>query len=82
MTGRRVVTCRGSGAGVARTAGTMVLGSLVIYAFGLPWLMGTLRVGLARGPTLGATPFLTGDAVKVVLAAGLLPASWRLVRRD
>jgi biotin transport system substrate-specific component len=27
------------------------------------------------------TPFLLGDALKVALAAGLLPASWALVRR-
>ncbi len=27
------------------------------------------------------TPFLAGDAVKVALAAGLLPAAWRLTGR-
>lgn len=66
---------------VLRTATTMAGGSLLIYAFGLPWLMMTLHVGLARGLALGVTPFLVGDAVKVAVAAGLLPSAWRLVRR-
>jgi biotin transport system substrate-specific component len=26
-------------------------------------------------------PFLVGDALKVLLAAGLLPGAWRLARR-
>jgi biotin transport system substrate-specific component len=27
------------------------------------------------------TPFLGGDALKIALAAGLLPGAWALVRR-
>ncbi|MDD1386757.1 hypothetical protein [Curtobacterium poinsettiae] len=27
----------------------------------------------------GLTPFLIGDALKTLLAAGLLPLSWRLI---
>ena len=72
---------RGGDRTVLRTTATMALGSLVIYAFGLPWLMATLHVGLARGLALGVTPFLAGDAVKVALAAGLLPTAWRLTGR-
>ena len=66
----------------ARTVATMVLGNLVIYAFGLPWLTANLGVGLATGLRLGVTPFLAGDALKVLLAAGLLPGAWALVGRD
>jgi biotin transport system substrate-specific component len=49
---------------------------MVIYAFGLPWLMASVHVGLAKGLDLG------GDALKVALAAGLLPSAWALVRRS
>jgi biotin transport system substrate-specific component len=59
-----------------------VLGSLIVYAFGLPWLMATLQVGLGTGLAKGVTPFLLGDAIKVLIAAGLLPAVWALVRRS
>jgi biotin transport system substrate-specific component len=62
-----------------RTVLTMTLGNLVIYAFGLPWLMVNLGVGLAEGLQLGVTPFLAGDALKILLAAGLLPGAWALV---
>ena len=57
------------------------LGSLVIYAFGLPWLMVSLHFGLGTGLAKGVTPFLLGDAIKVLVAAGLLPTAWALVRR-
>jgi biotin transport system substrate-specific component len=60
---------------------TMVAGNLVIYAFGLPWLMASVHVGLAKAIDLGVTPFLGGDALKIALAAGLLPSAWALVRR-
>jgi biotin transport system substrate-specific component len=65
-----------------RTVVTMVAGNLVIYAFGLPYLMATVGVGLAKGLELGVTPFLAGDALKILLAAGLLPGAWALVGRE
>lgn len=60
---------------------TMVAGNLVIYAFGLPWLMASVHAGLAEGLDKGVIPFLGGDALKIALAAGLLPSAWSLVRR-
>jgi biotin transport system substrate-specific component len=65
-----------------RTVLTMIAGNLVIYAIGLPWLMASVDVGLAKGLELGVTPFLAGDALKILLAAGLLPGAWALVGRD
>jgi biotin transport system substrate-specific component len=65
-----------------RTVLTMIAGNLVIYAIGLPWLMATIDVGLAKGLELGVTPFLAGDALKILLAAGLLPGAWALVGRQ
>jgi biotin transport system substrate-specific component len=61
---------------------TMLLGNLVIYAFGLPWLMASVHAGLATGFDLGVKPFLGGDALKIALAAGLLPSAWAMVRRS
>jgi biotin transport system substrate-specific component len=65
----------------ARVVLTMVAGNLVVYAFGLPWLMASIHVGLLKGLDLGVTRFLLGDALKIALAAGLLPGAWALVRR-
>ena len=38
-------------------------------------------LSLAKGLELGVTPFLAGDALKILLAAGLLPGAWALVGR-
>lgn len=66
--------------GPVRTAVAMVLGNVAIYTCGLLWLHHTLSATWANTFAWGLTPFLIGDAIKVVLAAGLLPAVWRLVR--
>jgi biotin transport system substrate-specific component len=64
-----------------RTAGTMVLGNLVIYAVGVPYLMGATGMDLATGIEKGVVPFLIGDGIKIVIAAGLLPGAWKIVER-
>ncbi|MBN9169362.1 biotin transporter BioY [Microbacterium sp.] len=63
------------------------VGSITIYAFGLPWLAVVLagaRVPqdqlLSATLTNGILPFLVGDVVKAVLAGLLLPLVWRGVR--
>jgi biotin transport system substrate-specific component len=61
--------------------GAMLLGSAVIYAIGLPWL--GIVVGMSPAETIaqGLTPFLFGDALKLVLAAVLFPVAWCVVGR-
>jgi len=59
----------------------MVIGSLVIYLFGIPWLMESTGMNLSTALDLGFTPYLVGDLVKIVLAAALLPAVWRIFDR-
>ncbi len=66
---------------VARTAGLMIVGNLVIYAIGVTWLKFALGVDFATAIALGATPFLIGDAIKIAAAAGLLPLTWRGLRK-
>ncbi|HEX7196038.1 MAG TPA: biotin transporter BioY [Candidatus Limnocylindria bacterium] len=69
---------RGADRSVLGTVGLMAAGNLVIYAVGVPWLMASLSAGLGEGLALGVVPFLVGDGLKIALAAGLLPAAWRL----
>jgi biotin transport system substrate-specific component len=73
---------RGADRSVLRTAGTMALGSAVIYAVGVPYL--ALSTGMSFGAAVaaGLTPFLIGDALKAVLAMGLLPTAWNLAGRS
>ena len=62
-----------------RSLPTMILGNVVIYAFGATWLAHALGGRRHQAWHLGVQPFLFGDAIKILLAAGLLPAAWKLV---
>jgi biotin transport system substrate-specific component len=70
---------RGADRTVLRTVGLMVLGNLAVYAVGVPGLVLIAGLGLGQALLLGVVPFLLGDALKIALAAGLLPATWKLV---
>lgn len=63
------------------TVRLMVLGNLVIYAFGVPVLAWALGTSLTHAIVLGVVPFLVGDTVKILAAAGLLPGTWALADR-
>lgn len=61
--------------------GAMLLGNVVIYLIGLPWLMAATSQDAAWTVAHGLTPFLIGDGLKLLLAAGLFPVAWWVVGR-
>jgi biotin transport system substrate-specific component len=63
------------------TIGTMVLGNAIIYAIGVPYLAWSLGIDLGAAFDIGMKNYLLGDALKILLAAGCLPAAWRLMDR-
>jgi len=59
----------------------MGLGLLVIFAFGVAWMAwGATPIGLQRALAGGFYPFVLVDALKVLLAASVLPAAWMFLR--
>jgi len=70
---------RGGDRNLVTSVPSMLIGDAVLFAIAVPWLAVDLHVGLGRAFALGCTPFLAGEAVKVACAAGLLPASWRIL---
>lgn len=62
-----------------RAAGLMVLGNLVIYLIGAAWLAAAINVSASTAFEVGVQPFLLGDALKILLAAGLFPLAWSAV---
>ena len=68
---------RGASTTALRSAGLMVIGNIAIYAVGVTWLKFAIDVDWATAMSLGVVPFLIGDAVKIALAAGLLPLAWK-----
>lgn len=64
---------------VGTTVLAMILGNVVIYAFGLFWLC--CLIGIRKMVLdVGLYPFIVGDLLKVVLAAALLPSGWKLLK--
>jgi biotin transport system substrate-specific component len=56
----------------------MLVGEVVIYAFGLPWLAAALPSLTFFGVLKeGIIPFIIGDTLKVLAAAGLFPYLWK-----
>jgi biotin transport system substrate-specific component len=70
---------RGESRHFVSSLGAMVLGNLVIYAVGVPWLAAYANVSMSTALKLGFTNYFLGDALKLVLAALLLPGAWWLV---
>lgn len=60
----------------------MLTGTAIIYTLGALWLAHHLDVSLSKAVELGVSPFLIGDAVKLVAAGLLLPVAWRFVGDD
>ena len=57
----------------------MAVASTVIYVFGASWLVLSLGMDVPTAVQQGIAPFVIGDVIKAALAAGLLPAAWKLV---
>ena len=72
---------RGADRSVLRSVPAMIVGEIIIYAFGVSWL--AIDLHLSRNAALadGFTPFVAGDAIKAAIAAGLLPVAWQLAGR-
>jgi biotin transport system substrate-specific component len=58
-----------------------VVGNLLIYAVGVPWLMLATGLNINGAVAGGLTPFLLGDGLKILAAAALFPAAWWVVGR-
>jgi len=59
----------------------MGAGLAIVFASGIAWMAWSVpHLGLATAVRAGLVPFLPADIVKILLAATVLPAAWRLLR--
>ena len=65
---------RGWGRNPLKLLAAMFMGEVAIYAVGLPWL--ALYVPGNKVLEWGLTPFIPGDAIKMVMAALAVPTAW------
>lgn len=56
-----------------------IVGSAVIYLFGVIGLMAATKMGLNDAIANGVAPFVFGDVIKAAAAGILLPGAWKLV---
>ncbi len=59
----------------------MLAGTAVIYVVGVAWLAHDLGIDSTTAMEYGLTPFVVGDAIKLLLAGALMPAAWRFADR-
>jgi biotin transport system substrate-specific component len=76
-----LLSSRGNDRRFLSSTAEMYLGTLIVYACGLPVLMQVAGWDLAQTLKWGLYPFVLTDTLKVLAAAGLLPLAWKLVAR-
>jgi biotin transport system substrate-specific component len=59
----------------------MACGLAVVFTGGVAWLSVVWSRGIAGALAVGFTPFIVADALKLLVAAGCMPALWWLVDR-
>jgi biotin transporter BioY len=57
----------------------MLIGEVVLYAFGLAWL--SRFVPSSSVFTAGLYPFIPGDVLKIALASAAVPSGWAVLNR-
>lgn len=69
-----------------RALGAMLIGEIIVFTLGVLWLAAALDIPVqASGPEndaleFGLYPFVLGDLIKLLIAAGVLPLAWRFVK--
>lgn len=78
---------RGADRRVVPMIGALLLGNVLIYAIGVPWLANWspagdgIEFGWSQAYEFGVQPFILGDLLKLAIVAAVLPAGWALLQR-
>jgi biotin transport system substrate-specific component len=59
----------------------MIAGLALVYFCGGTWLAISSGAGASAAFTAGVAPFIAADLLKLLAAAGILPAFWKLLGR-
>jgi biotin transport system substrate-specific component len=57
----------------------LLFGNLIIFTFGLTWLHFSLDLTWAKTFSMGLTPFILGEVLKIAIVATSLPLVWRKI---
>jgi len=70
---------RGWDRSIHRAIVPMLIGNVIIYVCGLPWLKYALALDWKTTVDAGLMPFLLGDGLKLALGVCILPGAWKLI---
>lgn len=73
---------RGADRNLLKSVPLFVAGQAVIFAVGVPWLAVSADLSAAQALDAGFYPFILGGLVKAAIAAGVLGAAWKFLRRS
>ncbi len=59
----------------------LILGSVIVFTFGLTWLHTSLDLTWAQTISAGLTPFIFGEVIKIAITATSLPLIWRKIHK-
>jgi len=57
----------------------LLIGSVIVFTFGLIWLRASLELTWAQTISAGLTPFIFGELIKIAITATSLPLIWRKI---
>ena len=72
---------KGWGKSWATVGLAMIIGNIVIYAFGVTWLSSIVG-SFDKALQFGLLPFIYGDILKIVIATAALPFAWKLLPKS
>ena len=64
---------------VGSALGAMLVGEVVVFAMGVSWIAHFAGISGEEALSLALYPFVLGELLKLAIAAGVLPAAWKLV---
>lgn len=73
---------RGWDRGIGSSIGAMLLGEIIIFTIGVTWLSAAADLPATKAVEFGLYPFVVGDTIKLLLAAGALPVAWKLLGKN
>lgn len=72
---------RGADRKVAIAFASFVIGQLIVFGIGVPWLKVSAGMAWPEAIHDGFTIFIVGGLIKAAVAAAVIPSAWHLVRR-
>ena len=72
---------KGWGKSYGTTALAMIIGNIVIYAFGVTYLSSIVG-SFDKALQFGLVPFIYGDVLKIIIATAALPLAWKYLPKS